>query len=74
MPSIVEVRQSYLAHLTRKSGIYDSLLILMKEAADRVSSSEAVKVASGILEELATDYPELRGAARSWSALAHFDK
>ena len=73
MPSIVEVSQGYLAGLTRKSEIYESLLILMREAADRASSSDAVKVASGVLEHLSADYPELNSAARSWSTLARLD-
>lgn len=74
MSSIVEVSQSHLVDLTRKSEIYDSLLVLMEEAADRSSSSEAVKVTSGILEELSTDYPELRRTASSWSTLARLGK
>lgn len=74
MQSTVEVNENDLKTLIRRSEIFDSIVMLMEEAADRADSAQAVTVVSTILGDLSNDYPELHKLARSWALLAVFDK
>lgn len=55
--------------LDRKAELYEALHIMLEEAGSRGSPRDAMCVITGILENLAQDYDEIRPLIHPWKTL-----